>query len=120
MSRLQAHLPEIAGRFEGYQGPNLSPRGLTLVPHQLADGVHALLASTPPKNNSGVVAGRRAALVIDAGLTPEMSRQIQRLAASVTARPVRYLANTTYHGDHTFGNAAFPPGVTVISSAPGK
>ncbi len=31
MSHLQAHLPEIAGRFEGYQGPNLSPRGLTLV-----------------------------------------------------------------------------------------
>jgi cyclase len=29
---------------------------------------------------------------------------------------VRYLVNTTYHGDHTFGNASFPAEVTVLSS----
>jgi cyclase len=33
-----------------------------------------------------------------------------------TDRPLRYLVNTTYHGDHTFGNASFPADVTVISS----
>jgi glyoxylase-like metal-dependent hydrolase (beta-lactamase superfamily II) len=29
---------------------------------------------------------------------------------------VRYLVNTTYHGDHSFGNASFPAEVTVLSS----
>jgi cyclase len=108
------------GRFEGYQGPNLSARGLVLAPRQIADGVHALLTSAPLKNNSGVVAGERGALVVNAGVTPDVARQIQRLTASVTTRPLRYLVNTTYHGNHTFGNAAFPPSVSVISSAPGK
>jgi cyclase len=31
-------------------------------------------------------------------------------------RPVRYLVNTTYHGDHTFGNVGFPSSVTIVSS----
>lgn len=64
----------------------------------------------------GVVAGRDAALVVDAGITPDVSVQIQRLASEVADRPVRYLANTTYHGDHRFGNAAFPPEVIIVSS----
>ncbi|WP_219461881.1 MBL fold metallo-hydrolase [Nonomuraea rhizosphaerae] len=107
---------EIAERPDGYGGPNLSPVGLELAPHAFADGVWALMANIPPKDNNGLVAGRDAALVVDAGITPDMSHQIQRLAAGLTDRPVRYLVNTTYHGDHTFGNAAFPAEVVILSS----
>jgi cyclase len=111
---------EIAERPEGYGGPNLSPVGLRLVPHTFADGVHALMANIPPKDNNGLIAGRDAALVVDAGVTSDVSRQIQGLAAELTGRPVRYLVNTTYHGDHTFGNAAFPAEVVVVSSRRNK
>lgn len=107
---------EIAERPDGYGGPNLSPVGLELLPHAFGDGVYALMANVPPKDNNGLVAGRDAALVIDAGITPDVARQIQRRAAELTATPVRYLVNTTYHGDHTFGNAGFPPEVVVVSS----
>lgn len=107
---------EIAERPDGYGGPNLSPVGLELAPHTFAEGVHALMATLPPKDNNGVVAGRDAALVIDAGITPSVSEKIQALAAELTDRPLRYLVNTTYHGDHTFGNAAFPREVVVVSS----
>ncbi|MEV4108614.1 MBL fold metallo-hydrolase [Nonomuraea sp. NPDC049695] len=107
---------EIAERPAGYGGPNLSPVGLELVPHAFAEGVYALMASIPPKDNNGVVAGRDAALVIDAGITAEISAKIQAQAAALTDRPLRYLVNTTYHGDHTFGNAAFPGDVVVVSS----
>ncbi|NUW41275.1 MBL fold metallo-hydrolase [Nonomuraea rhodomycinica] len=107
---------EIAERPGGYSGPNLSPAGLRLTPHALADGVHALMASLPPKDNNGLVAGRDAALVVDAGITPDVSRQIQDLAAELTDRPLRYLVNTTYHGDHTFGNLAFPAETVIVSS----
>jgi cyclase len=107
---------EIAERPEGYGGPNLSPVGLELVPHAFAEGVWALMANLPPKDNNGVVAGRDAALVIDAGITPEVSATIQSIAAGLTDRPLCYLVNTTYHGDHTFGNAAFPEEVVVVSS----
>ncbi|MGW0481216.1 MBL fold metallo-hydrolase [Nonomuraea sp. NPDC003214] len=106
---------EIAERPPGFQGPNLTPAGLDFVPRELAPGVHALMANLPPKDNSGVIAGTDAALVIDSGITPGIARKIQRLAAGLTPAPVRYLVNTTYHGDHTFGNAAFPADVTIVS-----
>ncbi|MFF4617196.1 MBL fold metallo-hydrolase [Nonomuraea jabiensis] len=107
---------EIAERPAGYGGPNLSPVGLELVPHAFAEGVYALMANLPPKDNNGVVAGRNAALVVDAGITPEISAKIQAVAAGLTDRSLRYLVNTTYHGDHSFGNAAFPDEVVVVSS----
>ncbi|MGW4474548.1 MBL fold metallo-hydrolase [Nonomuraea sp. NPDC004354] len=107
---------EIAERPAGYAGPNLSPAGLRLLPRELAPGVHALMANLPPKDNNGLVVGHDTALIVDAGITPEVSRQIQDLAAELTDRPVRYLANTTYHGDHTFGNLAFPEDTVIVSS----
>jgi cyclase len=112
------HIPEreLAEYPAGYQGPNLSPVGLELIPRRISDGVYALLANIPPKDNNGVVFGRDAALVVDAGITAEVSRQIQQLAGELTDAPVRYLANTTYHGDHSFGNTAFAAEVTVLSS----
>jgi len=82
--------------------------------------VYALLANLPPKDNNGLIAGDDAALVIDAGITPDVSRRIQRLALELTSRPVRYLVNTTYHGDHTFGNMAFPDDVVIVSSRVNK
>ncbi|MFF0243307.1 MBL fold metallo-hydrolase [Streptosporangium sandarakinum] len=107
---------EIAERPDGYAGPNLSPTGLRLVPRALADGVHALMATLPPKDNNGLIVGRDAALVVDAGITPDVSHQLQHLVAELTDRPIRYLANTTYHGDHTFGNLAFPADTVIVSS----
>jgi cyclase len=117
-----SHIPdrEIAERPDAYQGPNLSPVGLKLIPHQLAEGVHALMANIPPKDNNGVIAGRDAAVIVDAGITPDMSQQIQIRAAELTDRPLRYLVNTTYHGDHTFGNAAFPAETVIVSSRTNK
>lgn len=107
---------EMTERPPGYIAPNLSPVGLELVPQQLADGVYALMANQPPKDNNGVVVGEHGALVIDSGTTPEVGRLIQRVVADVTDQPIRYLTNTTYHGDHTFGNSAFGPDVAVVSS----
>ncbi|MCK2218530.1 MBL fold metallo-hydrolase [Actinomadura sp. ATCC 31491] len=117
-----SHIPEreIAERPAGYGGPNLSPVGLELVPDELTPGVWALIANLPPKDNNGLVAGRDALLVIDAGITPDVSAMIQRVAAGLSDRPLRYLVNTTYHGDHTFGNAAFPADVVIVSSAANK
>jgi len=111
---------EMAERPKGYLGPNLNPEGLKLRPVKLGDGVYALLANEMPKDNNGVVIGEKAALVIDAGINGAVARQIQQIVRSITDKPIRYLVNTTYHGDHTFGNAAFPPEVTILSSRRNK
>lgn len=107
---------EIADRPHGYQGPNLSPSGSALTPVALGEGVHALMATIPPKDNNGLIIGTQAALVVDAGITPTVARLIQDTVADLTDRPLRYLVNTTYHGDHTFGNMAFPAQTVVVSS----
>jgi len=111
---------EMAERPKGYVGPNLNPAGLELRPNKLGDGVYALLANQMPKDNNGVIIGEDAALVIDAGINGAVAHQIQRIVRTLTDKPIRYLVNTTYHGDHTFGNAAFPPEVTILSSHDNK
>ncbi|MGH8878696.1 MAG: MBL fold metallo-hydrolase [Stackebrandtia sp.] len=108
---------EIDERPTGYFGPNLSPEGLELLPRELAPGVHALMASRPPKDNNGVIVGSKAALVIDAGITPAVGRRIREHAAELSPVRLRYLVNTTYHGDHTFGNSAFDDLVQITSTA---
>jgi glyoxylase-like metal-dependent hydrolase (beta-lactamase superfamily II) len=81
----------------------------------LGRGVYALMASRMPRDNSGVVIGSRGALVIDAGINGEMARQIQERVRRLTDKPLPYLVNTNYHGDHTFGNYVFPGSVEIVA-----
>lgn len=106
---------EIQEHPAGYTGPNLTPVGLELHPRELGSGSFALLANVPPKDNNGVVFGDRAGLVIDAGITPDVGARIRRQAGELAPVPLTFLVNTTYHGDHTFGNLAFDD-LTIVTS----
>ncbi|WP_198961176.1 MBL fold metallo-hydrolase [Pseudonocardia sp. MH-G8] len=119
MSRPQG-FHEFPERPHPFVAPDLSPGGLRLRPESLGHNVYALMANQPPKDNNGVVIGSRAALVVDAGVTPTVGGYIQQEVRELTDRPIRYLVNTTYHGDHTFGNSAFGPEVAIVSSRPNR
>ncbi len=116
MNQVKKFSRELAERPSDYLGPNLNPRGLLLQPHALKQDIYALMANQFPKDNNGVIIGEKAVLVVDAGINGTVSRHIQDLVHHLTDKPLRYLVNTTYHGDHTFGNAAFPEQVTIVSS----
>jgi cyclase len=60
--------------------------------------------------------GSAAVLVVDAGINGAVSLQIQEIVTKLTDKPLRYLVNTTYHGDHTFGNYAFSRDVVIMTS----
>ena len=92
----------------------LDPAGCTLATKELAPGVYALLSSIPNVDNAGFVVGEKGVLVIDAHISIPMARQIQARVREVTDRPIRYLVNSNYHGDHTFGNCAFPAETIVV------
>jgi cyclase len=111
---------EIQDRPSGYVGPNLDPAGLELIPKGSAKGWWHSSPTRHRKTTVGVIYGSRAALVVDAGVNADVARQIQSLVRQVSPVPLRYLANTTYHGDHTFGNAAFPDDVVIVSSYQNK
>src|ERR1051325_5008589 len=106
---------EIEERTAGYVGPNLEPSKVKFKSKRFGDGVYALMASPLPRDNSGLIVGKDAALMIDAGINGDIARKLQNLAKRLTDKPLLYLVNTNYHGDHTFGNYAFPASVEIIA-----
>lgn len=89
---------EIFERPRGYKGPNLDPTGISFQPRAFANGVYALLARPWPRDNSGVIAGENATLVIDAGINGRVARRIQEIAGKLSDKPVRTLSIRTTMG----------------------
>ncbi|MBI5331312.1 MAG: MBL fold metallo-hydrolase [Betaproteobacteria bacterium] len=85
--------------------------------------IHALLGPMELPNaknqgymvNSTLILGDTGAILIDTGFTDEIGAHLAKAAARITGKPVKVIINTHHHGDHSFGNAAFP-GAKVISS----
>ena len=84
---------------------------------ELGKGIYALMAYTPPKDNNGVSSVKE---VRSWWMSESMARQVQDIIHRLTDKPIRYLVNTTYHSDHTFGNYAFPQDTTIICSTKNK
>jgi glyoxylase-like metal-dependent hydrolase (beta-lactamase superfamily II) len=63
---------------------------------------------------AGAITGSQWAVVIDTLAIPEETLQMRHYIEDILGMPVRYVVNTHYHADHTWGNCFFP-GATVIS-----
>lgn len=93
----------------------------------VGDGVYV---AVPVKVNHGfvepnitIVEGDKSLLVIDAGFLPSSARQIISKLKIITSKPVRYLLNTHWHGDHPHANSAWKetwPGLEIIAHTEGK
>jgi cyclase len=99
---------------EGFSKWELNPTGAHLETVELSPGVYALISSIPGVDNAGFVVGERGVLVIDAHLTIPMAEQILERVREITDKPILYLVNSNYHGDHTFGNCAFPEETLIV------
>lgn len=84
---------------------------------RLADGVYAaiIVPGTGAWGNVGIVDLGGAALVFDTFLTPAPARELRAAAETLTGSPVRYVVNSHYHLDHTFGNAEFSGALVVAT-----
>ena len=100
---------------QGFIPPPLNPTGVRLETKELARGIYGLLSSKPPVDNSGFVVGEHGVLVIDAHINAAMAGLIQTAVRQVTNKPILYVVNTNYHGDHTFGNYAFPQETLIVA-----
>src|SRR5437660_5387322 len=99
----------------GFIPPPINPTGARLETKELAPGVYGLLSSKPPVDNSGFVVGEHGVLVIDANINGATAVLIQTAVRQVTNKPILYVVNTNYHGDHTFGNYAFPQETLIVA-----
>lgn len=47
-------------------------------------------------------------------LNDDLASQLIGLVRHATTKPIRFLVNTSYHGDHAYGNFLFPDSTVVI------
>jgi glyoxylase-like metal-dependent hydrolase (beta-lactamase superfamily II) len=85
---------------------------------QLADGIFAAIVvpGTGAWGNAGIVHLGDAALVFDTFLTLAPARELRAAAEALTGAPVRYVVNSHYHMDHTYGNTEFPDAVVIATA----
>jgi cyclase len=81
---------------------------------RVSDNVFSFQSDVYAQVTAGAVIGPSWAVLIDTLATPEESLEVRNFIEQDLDVPVRYLINTHYHADHTWGNCFFP-GATVIS-----
>lgn len=77
---------------------------------KVAEGVYALKGAG---GNLGLVVGTDRAFLIDDQYAP-MVPKIRAAVAAITDKPVSFVLNTHWHGDHTGGNEAFAESGTLV------
>src|SRR6476469_9306876 len=57
---------------------------------------------------SGVIVTDEGVVVVDALSNEAMAKHERQLIAGVIGKPVRYLVSSTFHGNYSLGNVAYP------------
>jgi glyoxylase-like metal-dependent hydrolase (beta-lactamase superfamily II) len=82
---------------------------------RVAENVYSFQSDVYAQVNAGAVVGPNMAVVIDTLALPEETIEIRQYIEQELQVPIRYVINTHYHADHTWGNYLFP-NATILSS----
>ena len=106
----QLWLPAAAAK----QAPDLSKVHVKV--QKLADNVYVLQSSGAQAGmgNIGVFTGDDGIVLVDSQLV-ELGPKIEAALKTVSDKPVKYVLNTHWHGDHTGGNAYFGKTAVLIA-----
>ncbi len=63
---------------------------------------------------SGFVIGSESVLIVDTMLNERLNHQLVKLVRAETDLPIRYAVNTSFHGDHSYGNQYLPSGTLIV------
>jgi len=108
------------------QEPVWDANKVNLETQKLSDGVYAVVAigakemaekGLPIATSGGFVIGENGVLVVESMLNKRLNEQLLALIAKETDKPIRYLVNTSFHGDHSYGNYYIPEDVDIIQHA---
>jgi phosphoglycerate dehydrogenase-like enzyme/glyoxylase-like metal-dependent hydrolase (beta-lactamase superfamily II) len=89
--------------------PQLAPGEVENQVTQLAPGVYFMHTQTEPEFlgcNTGWVVFDDYVLILDAGF-PLSAKIVVEEVRKTTNKPIRYVFDTHYHGDHSFGNGVY-------------
>lgn len=85
-----------------------------MIRERIADNVYWFQSEIYAQVAAGVIIGHDWAVVVDTLPVPDETLEMRTFIEEVLGVQVRYVVNTIYHADHTFGNCFFP-GATVIA-----
>jgi glyoxylase-like metal-dependent hydrolase (beta-lactamase superfamily II) len=83
---------------------------------RVSDNVYWFQSEVYAQVTAGAITGPQWAVVIDTLALPEETLEMRSYIEEQLGVPVRYVINTHYHADHSWGNCFFP-GATVIAHA---
>ncbi len=75
---------------------------------RVADNVYTFQSDVYAQVNAGAVIGQEWAVVIDTLAFPDETLEIREFIEDELERKVRYVIDTHYHADHSWGNCYFP------------
>jgi len=89
---------------------------------KIADNVYSYVdtkSSTPQNSygaNAGIILGRDGIVVVDTLISSKEAKRFIKDIKAISKKPIKYVINTHYHLDHTFGNSEFKKiGALIIS-----
>ena len=94
-----------------------------LVSEKLHEGVFAYYPSDakelekqgrPVATSGGFVVGEKGVLLIDTMLNKRLNTQVQNMIKEKAGKPIAYAVNTSFHGDHSYGNMYLPEETLII------
>ncbi|MEX1368864.1 MAG: MBL fold metallo-hydrolase [Nannocystaceae bacterium] len=100
-----------------------TPNAVQLVSEQLHPGVFAVYDANadafapegiPLATSAGFVIGDQGVVLIETMINRQLLCQLVGLVREQTDAPILYAINTSYHGDHSYGNAFLPPEIEVV------
>lgn len=68
----------------------------------------------PVATSGGFIVGDKGVLMIDTMLNKRLNQQVQNLIKNKTEKPILFAVNTSFHGDHSYGNMYLPKETTII------
>lgn len=105
------------------QEPVWDANKVVLTSEKLDNGVYAFYSSEarekeskglPVATSGGFIIGDKGVLMIDTMLNKRLNEQAQALIRIVTSKPIIYAINTSFHGDHSYGNMYLPKSTRII------
>lgn len=88
-----------------------------MIQHErVAESVYAFQSDMYAQVTAGVIAGPEWAVVIDTLPFPEETLNIRDFVEQELRVPVRYVINTHYHADHSWGDCFFPGALVIAHS----
>lgn len=100
-----------------------TPNAIKLTSQQLAPRVFAVYDSSaatsgpagiPQATSGGFVVGDDGVLLVESMINRQLFCQYIGLVKAQTDKPIRYVVNTSSHGDHNYGNTFLPSDVQIV------